>query len=85
LAALAIIVLQALVTTAARPAALLWIEDNNIGQAGGMPGDLIEKFRQPETFRHASRKIRVYLMRANVLNKLDGIIAPRGLGCQDRS
>jgi hypothetical protein len=52
-------------------AADLWYEDNNLGKGGGMPPDFFEKFQRPETFSQASRYIRVYLMRANVLEKLD--------------
>jgi len=73
LGALAILVVQALVPCAALAAPLLWYEDNNLGRAGGMPPDFIEKFHHPETFREASRHIRVYMIRANVLNKMDDV------------
>jgi len=69
LAAAALIALAAAISTA--PAADLWYEDNNLGRGGGMPPDFIEKFRRPETFSQATRHIRVYLMRAVVLRKLD--------------
>ena len=69
--ALAIFLLQALTTAAGLAAPLLWYEDNNLGRAGGMPPDFIEKFHRPETFLEASRHIDVYMIRANVLAKLD--------------
>jgi len=71
LAALATILLQALVVPTGLSATLLWYEDNNLGRAGGMPPDFIEKFHRPETFLEASRHIDVYMIRANVLAKLD--------------
>ena len=70
LAALAIFILQALLP-AALAAPLLWYEDNNLGRAGGMPADFIEKFHRPETFQEASRHIDVYMIRASVLRKVD--------------
>ena len=71
LAALATILLQALVVRTGLSATLLWYEDNNLGRAGGMPSDFIEKFHRPDTFREASRHIDVYMIRANVLSKMD--------------
>lgn len=65
------VALQAFAVCTTLAAPLLWYEDNNLGRAGGMPSDFIEKFHHPETFREASRHIRVYMIRANVLNKLD--------------
>ena len=52
-------------------AADIWYEDNNLGKGGGMPSDFVEKFQRPESFSQASRYIRVYMVRANVLEKLD--------------
>jgi hypothetical protein len=65
-----VFLLLALAASAAT-AAEIWYEDNNLGRATGMPSDFIEKFRQPESFREASRHIRVYMIRANVLTRLD--------------
>jgi len=55
----------------ASAAPAMWYEDNNLGRGGGMPPDFIEKFRQPEAFSQATRHIRVYLLRAIVLDKMD--------------
>ena len=70
LAALTVIIWQTLAIPAGL-GPLLWYEDNNLGRAGGMPPDFIEKFHRPETFREASRHIDVYMIRANVLAKMD--------------
>ncbi len=70
-AALVGIILQTFVACTGLSAPLLWYEDNNLGRAGGAPPDFIEKFHHLETFREASRHIRVYMIRANVLNKVD--------------
>jgi hypothetical protein len=59
--------LAALAATAAE----IWYEDNNLGKATGMPADFIEKFRQPEAFSQASRHISVYMIRANVLARVE--------------
>ena len=62
----------ALASSAALAAgAELWYEDNNLGKAGGVPPDFVEKFRRPETFRNATRFINVYMMRANTLSTMD--------------
>lgn len=60
-----------LAVVAAASAADIWYEDNNLGKGGGMPADFVEKFQRPESFSQASRYIRVYMVRANVLEKLD--------------
>lgn len=60
-----------LAVVAAASAADIWYEDNNLGRAGGMPADFVEKFQRPESFSQASRYIRVYMVRANVLEKLE--------------
>jgi len=64
-------VISWLVSTSAALAADIWYEDNNLGKPGGMPADFVSKFNSPESFRQATDAIDVYLMRANVLNKLD--------------
>jgi hypothetical protein len=53
------------------PAADVWYEDNNLGKAGGMPADFVEKFRQPESFSQATKYIRVYMMRALDMKGMD--------------
>jgi hypothetical protein len=60
-----------LLAACAASAADIWYEDNNLGRAGGMPADFVEKFRQPDSFRQASSHIRVYMVRANVLDQMD--------------
>jgi hypothetical protein len=57
--------------SAASLSAEIWYEDNNLGRAGGMPADFVEKFYRPESFAQASRHIDVYVMRANVLQEMD--------------
>ena len=52
-------------------AATIWYEDNNLGRAAQMPADFIEKFHKPETFAQATKHMDVYLLRANVLQKMD--------------
>ena len=52
-------------------AADIWYQDSNLGRAGGVPADFVEKFRKPETFAQATRHIRVYMIRSNVAGKLD--------------
>jgi len=49
----------------------LWYEDNNLGKSGGMPKDFIKKFDHPESFLQATKYIDVYMVRSNVLYKLD--------------
>jgi len=49
----------------------IWYEDNNLGKAGGMPADFVEKFSQPDAFKQASRYIDVYMVRANLPNEMD--------------
>jgi hypothetical protein len=52
-------------------AADIWYQDNNLGRAGGMQADFVEKFRKPETFAQAAKHIRVYMIRSNVVSQLD--------------
>ena len=52
-------------------AATIWYEDNNLGRAAQMPEDFVEKFHKPETFAQATKHMDVYLLRANVLQKMD--------------
>lgn len=59
------------VISATAAATDIWYEDNNLGKPGGMPPDFVEKFHQPEAFSQASRYIRVYMVRANVLGAMD--------------
>lgn len=66
---LAVVLLAVATWTAA--AADVWYEDNNLGTAGGMPPDFVSKFERPETFAQATRHIRVYMVRANVLAQMD--------------
>ena len=49
----------------------VWYEDNNLGKGGGMPTDFVEKFRQPESFSQATKYIRVYMVRAQVMEAMD--------------
>lgn len=49
----------------------VWYEDNNLGKAGNMPTDFVEKFRQPESFSQATKYIRVYMVRAQVMDAMD--------------
>ena len=58
-------------TTTAAMAGDVWYEDNNLGKAGGVPADFVEKFSRPDTFKQASRYIDVYMVRANILSVLD--------------
>jgi hypothetical protein len=58
-------------TALAATAAEIWYEDNNLGKAAGTPADFIEKFRRPDTFKEATRHIRVYLVRGVVLDRTD--------------
>jgi len=51
-------------------AADIWYQDNNLGRGGGMPADFVEKFRKPETFAQATKHIRVYMIRFNVVSQL---------------
>jgi hypothetical protein len=60
-----------LALTRAAGATQLWYEDNNMGTGGGAPADFVDKFRHPEAFRQASGMINVYMLRANVLSKMD--------------
>jgi hypothetical protein len=53
------------------PAATIWYEDNNLGRAGQMPDDFIEKFHKPETFARATTYMNVYMLRAIVLQKME--------------
>jgi len=54
------------------PAADVWYEDNNLGKGGvSMPTDFVEKFRQPESFSEATKYIRVYMVRAQVMEAMD--------------
>src|SRR5688572_15800386 len=48
----------------------IWYQDNNLGTAGGMQADFIEKFKTPETFDNASQYIDVYMFRTAHLRKL---------------
>lgn len=57
----------------AATAADIWYEDNNLGRAGGAPSDFLRKFSHPESFARASQHIRVYMIRAKVMYKLDDI------------
>jgi len=49
----------------------LWYEDNNLGKAGKMPVDFIDKFNNIDSFAKASHFIKVYMVRSNLLNQLD--------------
>jgi hypothetical protein len=49
----------------------VWFEDSNLGGSGGIVGDFVEKFHQPESFDEASQYIDVYLIRGNVLSQMD--------------
>ena len=53
------------------PAATIWYADNNLGRAGQVPADFVEKFRKPETFAQATKHIDVYLLLATVLARMD--------------
>lgn len=53
------------------PAATIWYSDNNLGRAGQVPADFVEKFRKPETFARATRHIDVYMLLATVLARMD--------------
>jgi len=66
-----LIALMFAVISATAAATDIWYEDNNLGRPGGMPPDFVEKFHQPEAFSQASRYIRVYMVRANVLGTMD--------------
>jgi hypothetical protein len=48
----------------------IWYEDNNLGRAGRIPADFIDKFNHPESFAKATHFINVYMLRANVLEHL---------------
>ncbi len=63
-------VLTILVNTSAC-ATEFWYEDNNLGKAGKMPVDFIDKFNHTDSFAKASRFIKVYMVRSNILNQLD--------------
>ena len=52
-------------------AATIWYADNNLGRAGQVPVDFVEKFRKPETFAQATKHIDVYLLLATVLARMD--------------
>jgi hypothetical protein len=52
-------------------AADIWYQDTNLGRAGGVPADFVEKFRKPETFAQATKHIQVYMIRSNVVRQLD--------------
>lgn len=62
--------LLAAILSSAALAADIWYEDNNLGRAGGVPPDFVEKFRHPEQFSQATKYIRVYMMRSMTLAKL---------------
>lgn len=66
-----VVLFFAAAVSASSLAADLWYEDNNLGSPRGMPADFVEKFRSPDSFRQATGLIRVYLVRANVLERLD--------------
>lgn len=63
---------------APQPQPQLWFEDNNLSRAGGMPQDFLSKFHAP-AWKHASRYIDVYMIRLNVIAKLDDAFLARTL------
>jgi hypothetical protein len=66
-----VLLLGVLLQCAAARATQIWYEDNNLGHGGGMPPDFVEKFHKPDTFAQATKFINVYMLRANVLQKMD--------------
>ncbi len=52
-------------------AATIWYADNNLGRAGQVPVDFVEKFHKPETFAQATKHIDVYMLLAPVLSRMD--------------
>jgi hypothetical protein len=60
-----------LCTTFPTRGAELWYQDNNLGRAGGIPADFVEKFRRPGSFARATRYINVYMLRTNIISRLD--------------
>ena len=52
-------------------AATIWYSDNNLGRAGQVPPDFVEKFHKPESFAQATKHIDVYMLLAPVLSRMD--------------
>jgi hypothetical protein len=68
---LAFAVLIASLQSSSSNAADIWYEDNNLGTNTEMPVDFVDKFRHPESFQQATHYIKVYLLRAPWLEKMD--------------
>ncbi|HBJ34077.1 MAG TPA: hypothetical protein DDZ51_04800 [Planctomycetaceae bacterium] len=53
---------------------LLWIGDNNLGLAGGIPDDFISRFEEPSSWEHTLRAIdTIYLTENSLRNVENGI------------
>ena len=55
---------------------MLWMEDNNLGAAGGLPSDFVQRFQDPETWKVSLRMLdTLYLRESSLRNSANGIDA----------
>ncbi len=52
---------------------MLWMEDNNLGFAGGMPADFIQRFENTESWARSLRAIDTLMIRENSWRNVDGV------------